>query len=138
MSLIAKISIHSQQICGLAWSPNGKLFASGGNDDLCCLFEVDAILDRSTQTNTIVPVRQWPAVPSPDISNDHEQSFQMEYDTVADAQNPERGRQGARIAAIGNLAENGMSPIDEGTGIRGMNPAADGLRSLTHGCERHC
>ncbi|KAL7785135.1 WD40-repeat-containing domain protein, partial [Trichoderma ceciliae] len=42
--LIAKVSLHSQQICGLAWSPNGKLFASGGNDNLCCLFDVDSVL----------------------------------------------------------------------------------------------
>ncbi|KAL6906558.1 WD40 repeat-like protein [Trichoderma evansii] len=42
--LIAKVSLHSQQICGLAWSPNGKLFASGGNDNLCCLFDTDSVL----------------------------------------------------------------------------------------------
>ncbi|KAM0245859.1 hypothetical protein ACHAQJ_010431 [Trichoderma viride] len=42
--LIAKVSLHSQQICGLAWSPNGKLFASGGNDNLCCLFNADSVL----------------------------------------------------------------------------------------------
>ncbi|KAK1247107.1 hypothetical protein MKX08_000909 [Trichoderma sp. CBMAI-0020] len=42
--LIAKVSLHNQQICGLAWSPNGKLFASGGNDNLCCLFDTDSVL----------------------------------------------------------------------------------------------
>ncbi|KAK7398108.1 hypothetical protein QQX98_012513 [Neonectria punicea] len=47
VSLVAKIAIHSQQICGLAWAPDGKLFASGGNDNLCCLFEVDRILEQS-------------------------------------------------------------------------------------------
>ncbi|KPM41200.1 hypothetical protein AK830_g5367 [Neonectria ditissima] len=47
VSLVAKITIHSQQICGLAWAPDGKLFASGGNDNLCCLFEVDRILEQS-------------------------------------------------------------------------------------------
>ncbi|KAK5997374.1 putative WD repeat-containing protein C13G6.08 [Cladobotryum mycophilum] len=41
--LVAKLSLHSQQICGLAWSPNGRLVASGGNDNLCCLFDVDDI-----------------------------------------------------------------------------------------------
>lgn len=44
ISLKAKISLHTQQICGLAWSPDGKLFASGGNDNLCCLTEVDKVL----------------------------------------------------------------------------------------------
>lgn len=42
--LIAKVSLHTQQICGLAWSPNGKLFASGGNDNICCLFDTDSVL----------------------------------------------------------------------------------------------
>ncbi|OAA46248.1 WD40 repeat-like-containing domain protein [Metarhizium rileyi] len=44
LSLVARISIHSQQICGLAWSPTGDLFASGANDNLCSLFDVNEIL----------------------------------------------------------------------------------------------
>lgn len=44
MSLLAKISVHSQQICGLAWSPDGDYFATGANDNACCLFEVKDIL----------------------------------------------------------------------------------------------
>lgn len=44
MTLLARISVHSQQICGLAWSRNGDLFCSGGNDNFCCLFETDKVL----------------------------------------------------------------------------------------------
>ena len=44
MTLMAKINVHSQQICGLAWSPDGEYFASGANDNLCCLFEVNDVL----------------------------------------------------------------------------------------------
>ncbi|KAI9824576.1 MAG: hypothetical protein M1832_001665 [Thelocarpon impressellum] len=44
MSLLARISVHTQQICGLAWSTDGALFATGGNDNVCCLFEVADIL----------------------------------------------------------------------------------------------
>ncbi|KAI4227375.1 MAG: hypothetical protein L6R36_002455 [Xanthoria steineri] len=44
MTLLAKISVHSQQICGLAWSPEGNLFATGANDNACCLFVVKDIL----------------------------------------------------------------------------------------------
>jgi meiosis-specific APC/C activator protein AMA1 len=39
MTLLARISVHTQQICGLAWSQDGSLLATGGNDNLCCLFE---------------------------------------------------------------------------------------------------
>ncbi|KAK8174032.1 WD40-repeat-containing domain protein [Phyllosticta citrichinensis] len=39
MTLLARINVHSQQICGLAWSPCGEFFASGGNDNQCFLFE---------------------------------------------------------------------------------------------------
>jgi len=44
LTLMARINVHSQQICGLAWSRDGKYFASGGNDNICCLFEADKVL----------------------------------------------------------------------------------------------
>ncbi|MCJ1400860.1 hypothetical protein MMC11_004069 [Xylographa trunciseda] len=44
MHLMAKINIHTQQICGLAWSPEGHYFATGGNDNICCLFETRDVL----------------------------------------------------------------------------------------------
>ncbi|KAL9599813.1 MAG: hypothetical protein Q9219_003599 [cf. Caloplaca sp. 3 TL-2023] len=47
MTLIAKISVHSQQICGLAWSEEGEYFATGANDNACCLFVVKDILTTS-------------------------------------------------------------------------------------------
>lgn len=44
--LMAVIKVHTQQVCGLSWSPNGELFASGGNDNNCCLFEASKIESR--------------------------------------------------------------------------------------------
>jgi len=44
MTLLATISIHAQQICGLSFSCDGNLFATGGNDNLCCLFETSSVL----------------------------------------------------------------------------------------------
>ncbi|KAL9581276.1 MAG: hypothetical protein Q9203_005964 [Teloschistes exilis] len=44
MTLLAKISVHSQQICGLAWSPTGEYFATGANDNACCLFNAKELL----------------------------------------------------------------------------------------------
>jgi meiosis-specific APC/C activator protein AMA1 len=53
MTLLARIQVHSQQICGLAWSPDGKQFATGGNDNLCCLFSVDNILHAETEHDDV-------------------------------------------------------------------------------------
>ncbi|KAM0815704.1 putative WD40-repeat-containing domain protein [Seiridium cardinale] len=44
LTLLARITVHTQQICGLAWSHDGELFATGGNDNKCCLFAVGKIL----------------------------------------------------------------------------------------------
>lgn len=44
MTLLARLTVHSQQICGLTWSPDGELFASGGNDNNCNLFETKKVL----------------------------------------------------------------------------------------------
>ena len=41
---LAKIAAHSQQICGLAWSPDGTHFATGGNDNQALFFKVANIL----------------------------------------------------------------------------------------------
>jgi WD40 repeat protein len=47
MTLLARIAVHSQQICGLAWSKSGNAFGTGGNDNLCYLFEADKINTRA-------------------------------------------------------------------------------------------
>jgi hypothetical protein len=46
MTMLAHISVHSQQICGLAWSPNGEMFGTGANDNLCCLFDTAEVAER--------------------------------------------------------------------------------------------
>ncbi|KAI1479385.1 hypothetical protein K445DRAFT_78256 [Daldinia sp. EC12] len=51
MTLLARIKVHSQQICGLAWSPDGSQFATGGNDNLCCLFVIDGLIDVESDLN---------------------------------------------------------------------------------------
>ncbi|KAF2460612.1 WD40-repeat-containing domain protein [Lineolata rhizophorae] len=44
LCLIARISVHKQQICGLTWAPDGESFATGGNDNACYLFRRKTIL----------------------------------------------------------------------------------------------
>jgi hypothetical protein len=61
MTLLARMSIHSQQICGLSWSMDGEVFASGGNDNACFLFETKKVLrtpnSNSTEPSSTVDVR---------------------------------------------------------------------------------
>ncbi|KAL9620678.1 MAG: hypothetical protein Q9160_004814 [Pyrenula sp. 1 TL-2023] len=48
MTLLAKISAHSQQVCGIAWSPDGNWFATGGNDNCALLFQTSRIVGRQS------------------------------------------------------------------------------------------
>ncbi|EXJ81747.1 hypothetical protein A1O1_07812 [Capronia coronata CBS 617.96] len=45
MTLLAKIDAHTQNICGLAWSPDGQQFVSGGNDNRALLFDPELFLE---------------------------------------------------------------------------------------------
>lgn len=36
---VATLTAHSQEVCGLAWSNDGEVLASGGNDNLLCLWD---------------------------------------------------------------------------------------------------
>lgn len=51
MTVLARLDLHTQQICGLAWSPDGRFFASGGNDNALNVFETRRIL----QPENIMP-----------------------------------------------------------------------------------
>lgn len=50
LTLLARIAVHSQQICGLAWSRNAEIFGTGGNDNLCCIFETAKIFEAQPGT----------------------------------------------------------------------------------------
>ena len=36
---VATLKGHQQEVCGLKWSPDGQMLASGGNDNLLCLWD---------------------------------------------------------------------------------------------------
>nr|POE65940.1 putative wd repeat-containing protein c13g6.08 [Quercus suber] len=48
MTLLARISCHTQQVCGLAWSSDGHLFATGGNDNQMFLFESKKLFSQAS------------------------------------------------------------------------------------------
>lgn len=38
----ATLSCHEQEVCGLTWSPDGEVLASGGNDNMLCLWDISS------------------------------------------------------------------------------------------------
>lgn len=64
ITLLARLTVHTQQICGLAWSADGELFASGGNDNNCYLFETKKVLkptNNGERTATTLDIREGPS-----------------------------------------------------------------------------
>lgn len=37
--IVSTISGHTQEVCGLKWSPDGKYLASGGNDNVLNIWQ---------------------------------------------------------------------------------------------------
>lgn len=44
LSLMRRIIVHTQQICGLAWSCDGEQFVTGGNDNVAFLFALEDVV----------------------------------------------------------------------------------------------
>jgi cell division cycle protein 20 (cofactor of APC complex) len=38
---VATLQCHTQEVCGLSWSPDGQTLASGGNDNKLCLWDIN-------------------------------------------------------------------------------------------------
>ncbi|ERF70498.1 hypothetical protein EPUS_07355 [Endocarpon pusillum Z07020] len=62
---LAKVAAHSQQICGLAWSPDGRYFATGGNDNGALFFEVAKVLPDEAPGQGRSPLRTQPRALDP-------------------------------------------------------------------------
>ena len=45
--MICSLQQHRQEICGLKWSPDGKSLASGGNDNIVCLWDLGRTQPRA-------------------------------------------------------------------------------------------
>lgn len=47
---VATLVHHTQEVCGLSWSPDGTMLASGGNDNLVCIWDhMNAVTSESIQ-----------------------------------------------------------------------------------------
>lgn len=115
MYLVAKITTHNQQVCGLSWSPTGRLFASGSNDNICCLFDVDDVLSEHPINR---PARE--AMRAPLVR--HGQPFRLQVGS--------RGHNNSSLDFIGTI-------VEEDVDVRIVPTSPESLRTLAHGCERH-
>jgi len=61
--LVATLEAHTQEVCGLQWSSNGLQLASGGNDNLVCIWDAAVssrgALHRLTQHKAAVKAIAW-------------------------------------------------------------------------------
>ena len=57
---IATLSGHQQEICGLKWSPDGTQLASGGNDNLCCIWDINSTTPKHTFSESAAAVKVLP------------------------------------------------------------------------------
>lgn len=115
MYLVAKIVVHNQQVCGLSWSPTGRLFASGGNDNICCLFDLDDILSEGQSSRVSQDTPRAPLVR-------HGLPFRLN--------SAQRSRRRSSLNLVGTL-------VEEDVDVTRVQTSTDSLRTLTHGCERH-
>lgn len=47
---VATLARHTQEVCGLKWSPDGKYLASGGNDNLLMIWDAGVNITNNTNT----------------------------------------------------------------------------------------
>ncbi|KAF3942479.1 hypothetical protein ABW19_dt0202973 [Dactylella cylindrospora] len=50
MTLVRRMKVHSQQICGISWSSDASQVATGGNDNQCILFDVETPKDEESDS----------------------------------------------------------------------------------------
>jgi len=54
---IATLQGHEQEICGLQWSPDGSQLASGGNDNLVCIWDADSVTPKHVLRDSSAAVK---------------------------------------------------------------------------------
>ncbi|GIC90843.1 WD40 repeat domain-containing protein [Aspergillus udagawae] len=57
ITLLARISAHTQRICGITWSPDGAYLATGGNDNACLIFELRDFMPWRQLNRTMKPCK---------------------------------------------------------------------------------
>lgn len=107
MTLLACIKGHSQQICGLAWSSDGTQFATGGNDNLCCLYNTKAIAESESVHDSGLPdvsTFQWSAASESSVFSSDSIMDQLGTRDVVNLVTPLRNSRPAPAPSTGSNA----------------------------------
>ena len=58
---VGRLAGHQQEVCGLAWSPDGKTLATGGNDNIVQIWQLgrESPLHSITQHQSAVKALSW-------------------------------------------------------------------------------
>ena len=130
MNLMAKITVHTQQICGLSWSPNGDLFASGANDNGCCLFDVKDVLRPQSVTRRSFGESDTP----------HKDLNRIRFEIIEDSSDPPNSISGSTSTRGGSKQEiqgyNGELKEKLRAGRR-TQVIFDGVLDISEGCQKH-
>ena len=57
-NVVGTMRQHSQEVCGLAWSPDGAFLASGANDNTLCIFDNAASMNLNAQPRHVLTEHQ--------------------------------------------------------------------------------
>lgn len=53
--IVGRMASHSQEVCGLSWSPDGTFLASGANDNTLCIHDASATISLHAGEQSYVP-----------------------------------------------------------------------------------
>lgn len=97
---LVRISAHSQQICGMAWSIDGTYFATGGNDNVCCLFEAAEVIYVDQDNDAVQNGEELFAGSDGIVRHMHSTGAQGQIKTIILGSEKHRWPHGAAVKAI--------------------------------------
>ncbi|KAK1975393.1 WD domain-containing protein [Colletotrichum cereale] len=131
---VAKIAVHTSQICALVWSPNGQQFVSGSNDNTACYFEMNRMTDGRHKKHGSSMVRGS----CRSIAIEHHDSW--ERDTLSTNQSGISRRRSESVEMSFDAFPSGetMEVSVAGSITRATQTPIQDLGLFRHGTETHC
>lgn len=130
LTLMAKITVHTQQICGLSWSPHGDFFASGANDNGCCLFDVKDVLNPPSITRDNFTY----------FETSHNDLNRVRFEVEEDSFDPSNSGSGSTSTLGGSKQkpQGGYGKSKEKSGAGRITQASfDGILEISEGRQKH-